>query len=299
MFSFSLSFERHHHRTDIHPPQIQVPKEGAPRIGITGGITALLIAAGFSSTKIVLMLLEHGADPCDTDIAGNDALMMASLFGRTDVVKFWLERFPDWDLERMNNANGAYALSCAVYMGPHRLMLTKFLLDHGASLFNRTSGIGSSILTTVCSSEDCDPDILSLLLCRLNNNDTVMNYGIRGNTFKWRVIYRLARFLFTNNLTNSGLMIALAQDSGSTALHYAAQRGDVDAVNLLLRHGADPAIKNDVGKSPIEYVFALSPPYMHTHIYILVYHLGTATHFQNFEVDLKESFIKDVGTTRV
>ena len=126
-----------------------------------------------------------------------------------------------------------------------------------------------------------------------------MNYGIRGNTFKWRVIYRLARFLFTNNLTNSGLMIALAQDSGSTALHYAAQRGDVDAVNLLLRHGADPAIKNDVGKSPIEYVFALSPPYMHTHIYILVYHLGTATHFQNFEVDLKESFIKDVGTTRV
>ena len=34
------------------------------------------------------------------DVAGNDALMMASIFGRTDNVKFWLKQYPDWDLER-------------------------------------------------------------------------------------------------------------------------------------------------------------------------------------------------------
>ena len=48
-------------------------------------------------------------------------------------------------------------------------------------------------------------------------------------------------------------MTALAQDSGSTALHYAVQRGDVDCVNLLLKNGADPTIKNDLGKTPVDY----------------------------------------------
>ena len=33
-------------------------------------------------------------------------------------------------------------------------------------------------------------------------------------------------------------MASLAQDSGSTALHCAVRRGDVDVVNLLLQHGS-------------------------------------------------------------
>ena len=48
-------------------------------------------------------------------------------------------------------------------------------------------------------------------------------------------------------------MKELAQYSGSTALHYAAQRGDVDGVTFLLKNGADPSIKNDLGKSPLDY----------------------------------------------
>ena len=48
-------------------------------------------------------------------------------------------------------------------------------------------------------------------------------------------------------------MNALAQESGTTALHFAVRRGDVDVVNLLLEHGADPTIKNDLGKTPVDY----------------------------------------------
>ena len=36
--------------------------------------------------------------------------------------------------------------------------------------------------------------------------------------------------------------------SGATALHYAAMRGDMEIVELLLSAGADPSLKNDLGQ---------------------------------------------------
>ena len=56
-----------------------------------------------------------------------------------------------------------------------------------------------------------------------------------------------------SKLTNAGLVCGLARTSGSTALHHAVERGDVDAVSILLQHGADPTVKNDLGKCPIDY----------------------------------------------
>jgi len=181
--------------------------------------------------------------------------MTASIFGRSDNIKFWLDKFPDWDLERKNKLVGGVALGQAVYMGPNRLELVKVLLNHGSSVKHISDG-GSSILTALCSSEDADPEILQFLLEKVEKRTPLVNFKIRGRTLKWRNIHRLARVLTRNNFTNSGLMTALAQDSGSTALHYAVQRGDVDVVNLLLRHGADPTIKNDLGKTPVDYTDA-------------------------------------------
>ena len=108
-------------------------KGGLIELGITGGMTALMDAMMISRPEIVSLLLEHGADPYECDVGGNDGLMFASIFGRTDNVKFWLDRFPDWDLERKNKVVGGVALGHAVYMGPHRLELVKVLLEHGAS----------------------------------------------------------------------------------------------------------------------------------------------------------------------
>ena len=112
-------------------------------LGITGGSHSRSCDGICSSSEFVSLLLEHGADPYESDVAGNDGLMLASIFGRTDNVKFWLDRFPDWDLERKNKVVGGVALGHAVYMGPHRLELVKVLLEHGASLDYRTDLWGS------------------------------------------------------------------------------------------------------------------------------------------------------------
>jgi ankyrin repeat protein len=180
--------------------------------------------------------------------------MFASIFGRTDNVKFWLDRFPDWDLERKNKLNGGVALGCAVFMGPDRLELVKILLNRGASIDHR-SDMGGSILTSLCECEDGSPELLHLLLDHMNATqlNRWLKYQVRGSTLKWRTIRRLACFLARYKLADSGLLTALAHETGSTGLYYAVQRGDVDIVNILLRHGADPTIKNILGKSPVDY----------------------------------------------
>ena len=99
----------------------RVPKCGIVGLGITGSCTALIGAMMVSRFAIVSSLLEHGADPYECDAAGNDPLMFAAIFGRTDNVKFWLKRYPDWNLERKNSFVGAVVLALAVCMGPHRL----------------------------------------------------------------------------------------------------------------------------------------------------------------------------------
>ena len=48
--------------------------------------------------------------------------------------------------------------------------------------------------------------------------------------------------------TSNRLLKAISMDSGATALHYAAHRGDMEIVELLLSAGADPSLKNDLGQ---------------------------------------------------
>ncbi len=51
-------------------------------------------------------------------------------------------------------------------------------------------------------------------------------------------------------LLEAGAPVNAAQHGGWTALHAAAQHGDLEVVDLLLNYGADAALVNDEGKSP-------------------------------------------------
>ena len=149
-------------------------------LGITGNMTVLGGAMMVSSPNIVSLLLEHGADPYECDISGNDPFMFASIFGRTDNVKFWLKRFPDWDLERKNKVVGGVALGHAVYMGPHRLELVK-IASRAWSFFGLSHRLYGRIdLHGFMLKRGCDPELLAILLKKKMKSS--VNYRLRGRT---------------------------------------------------------------------------------------------------------------------
>ena len=73
-------------------------------------------------------------------------------------------------------------------------------------------------------------------------------------TRKWKLIYGFSRGLHRAGLVRSGLFSLLASESGSTPLQYAVGRGDLEIDELLLEHGAETSLKNDLGKKVLSYV---------------------------------------------
>jgi ankyrin repeat protein len=66
---------------------------------------------------------------------------------------------------------------------------------------------------------------------------------------------RMALDLFPLVLERSS-DVAVRNDEGCTALHYAAGSGDADSVSILLAHGADINSKNDAGETPLHFAAA-------------------------------------------
>ena len=103
---------------------------------------------------------------------------------------------------------------------------------------------GTSALILACGNEDCDPQVVRCLLeCGVD-----VNRQITSDTTKWRFVRGASRLAVQFKMTRSKLMRRVAESGGLTALHYAARRGDMEIVELLLEHGAEPSIKNDLGR---------------------------------------------------
>mgnify|MGYP001498055452 CR=1 FL=1 len=162
---------------------MRIPRKGFMYCGLPGLSTALIGAMVFGSSDVVEILLESGASPYITDKNGNDPLMCACVYGRLDNVKFWLERnsFKDWNLETRGTL-GNVAMGNAVYMGPDRFKLVKYLLKRGAK-FDSVTDNGTSNLMSACANEDADPRVVKLFLENVTQNTT--NQKIRAKT-TWR-----------------------------------------------------------------------------------------------------------------
>ena len=66
------------------------------------------------------------------------------------------------------------------------------------------------------------------------------------------MIRTVSQLLVRMNTSRSRLLTTVAEDGGMTSLHYAVKRGDMEIVELLLEHGADPSIKSDLGRDVLK-----------------------------------------------
>jgi hypothetical protein len=69
----------------------------------------------------------------------------------------------------------------------------------------------------------------------------------------WKMLRAAARIMVRSKVFSTKLLRRVAESSGLTALHYAARRGDVEIVELLIEYGANSSIKNDLGRDVLSY----------------------------------------------
>jgi hypothetical protein len=230
--------------------------DGYTSLGIPGGTTTLMGAMMTASPEVVSMLLESGANVESVDVMGNDGLALASAFGRSENIKCWFATVNDYDLEKQNTVLGATALILSTNMGANKIESVKTLCESGARVDALTYA-GFSVLMAACANEDSDPKVVKLLLKLYDrvhdlSLDGDVNFQVRSRTLKWKLLRGTAKVLVRSHVVNSVLAKHLAHGAGLTALHYAARRGDVEIVTLLLEAGADPYIENEMGLNSFE-----------------------------------------------
>ena len=86
-----------------------------------------------------------------------------------------------------------------------------------------------------------------------------INFQMRSRTLKWKLLRGTAKVLARGHFAESALVNRLAHGAGLTALHYAARRGDVEIVTLLLEAGADPYIENEMGLNSFDITEKFGP----------------------------------------
>ena len=151
---------------------------------------------------------------------------------------------------------GATALIAATNMGANKIESVKMLCESGARVDSLTHA-GFSVLMASCANEDSDPKVVKEILSRMDRSS--VNYRMRSQSTKWKVLRGCAKLAVRCRLVKSVLAHRLAHGAGLTALHYAARRGDVEIVTLLLEAGADPYIENEMGLNSFDITEKFGP----------------------------------------
>ena len=124
-------------------------------------------------------------------------------------------------------------------MGANKIESARTLCESGACVEALTHA-GFSVLMAACANEDSDPMVVKEILSRMDRSK--VNYRMRSQSTKWKALRGCAKLAVRCRLVKSVLAHRLAHGAGLTALHYAARRGDVEIVSLLLEASADPYV---------------------------------------------------------
>jgi ankyrin repeat protein len=193
------------------------------------GRTALLFTCeGIVSLDLIGLLIEKGADVNTSDMNGATPLMLASRFGHRELVIYLLQKGAD---ARVQDREGNTALSRALFNVNHQVFQEEdFLVVAYMSGYPQPKR--RSMFSSFHRSEGA-----RIIDALIRHQVQTYEVGSDGRTLLMLAVMGYASVDLLNNLLDQTDIDAL-DICGSTALMYAAQNGNNEAVRVLLEAGA-------------------------------------------------------------
>ena len=245
------------------------------------GESVLMLTSQTGNAEAVKILLDRGANPNTQQLRGQTALMWAAAEGHADVVKLLLARGADPGLSSTASTKperrppgGMTALLFASRQG--KLEAARALLDGGADVNEAGADNTSALLIAVVNGHY---DLASLLIERGanpniadSNGRTPLYAAIDLRNVQWSqgpapelpqpehlaLITKLLdagadpSIKMTGQVGHRGSFDMRWTDlKGGTAFSRAAWNGDIEVMQLLLAHGADPKVVTDKGETTL------------------------------------------------
>jgi ankyrin repeat protein len=200
----------------------------------------LNIAARAAHPILVSLLLNSGAS------INTDATISACISDSTDVLQAFLDAGFDPNLSVGHQ--GDPLIMC---VGANKTPLVKWLLGHGADPNANTVSLTHSALDIAAM--HATPEIAGLLL--EHGAQLKGSHALKRATYYGRLdmmTYLLAQGADINDIPESEYVADAERQAGmGTALHEAVKNGQADAARLLLEKGANPDLKNSLGRTPL------------------------------------------------
>ncbi|WP_298257721.1 ankyrin repeat domain-containing protein [Bradyrhizobium sp.] len=207
------------------------------------GARPLSKAARSGHLEMVDLLLQRGAPVDARDLAGATALYVAAERGQNAVVQRLIDKGADTNL---TGRSGTSPLAAAAFAG--RNQVVKMLLAHGAD-GRAADGTGKPPIVYAAASGSLD--IVRQLLAR--NIDINARYANDLTLLMWasgpdESVAEAQALEVVSYLVDAGAHIDDRDDRGRTALMTAAEGNHAEIAQLLLKHGADPSLRDKAGK---------------------------------------------------
>lgn len=270
----------------------QVTAEPRMKLLPTGGLTPLLYAAREGCTNCVQNLIDSGADVNKTDPEAVSPLLMAALNAKWDSVKILLENGANpnkWDIYGRNPLYNTVDFNTVPHGGradrlsadlTTSLEVIEMLLEAGANpnmqlkLFPPYRALGADrgadgllrggstpLFRAVRGADIAAMQLLmeyGALLTLSNENEVsplMVASGYRQSGIDTRGRFRTEKQASAATrllLESDKVDVNHQDDTGQTALFGAATMGWNELVQLLVDHGADPAIEDKAGNSAVD-----------------------------------------------
>jgi len=214
---------------DLREPAQKLIAAGA-KVNVSGeyGETPLTLALANGDVALTTKLLEAGADPNAKRWNGETALMIAANTGSVDEVRLLLDK--GVDVNAAEPSRGQNALMWAAAEGHSDVI--DLLIKRGANV-KAASKSGFTPLVFGINKNDAKSTQL-LLAAGADPNHTLPN-GIKVLSVAAAAKSSAAAIA----LLDGGADIHIADKTGNTPLHVAAQNGSLDLVEKLIAKGAD------------------------------------------------------------